>query len=138
MGSGFSFTPDEDGSSAGEDQPGDQPTPAGVPPPAIAGAALGHGAGRREQGRAAGPADGSGGGSGDGTSAAPAAADECSVAEIGGGEAGGGGKLRPMHGVDLEHSFRLASADGLATPFTNYVRGCGTELGNVTYLRQTA
>ena len=158
MGAGFSFTPDEDGSSAGEDQPKDPPrdppmpadaagaassacgadggesqvqdppTHAGVPESATAGAA----SGGRQQGQAAGLADGSGGG-GEGRGRDPAAAGGSDVVANGGAEGGDGGELGPVHGVDLEHGFRLASADGLATPFTNYVRGCGTEVNSVTY-----
>ena len=157
MGAGFSFTPEEDCSSEGEDQPKDPPKdppmpadapaaassaqgagggehqpedppmPDGVPAGATAGAASDHRLGGREQGRAAGPADGSGGGSGGGTGGAPAAVGGSDGVANGGEEACGDGELGPVHGVDLEHGFRLASADGQATPFTNYVRGCGTE-----------
>ena len=162
MGAGFSFTPDEDGSSAGEDQPKDPPMPAGAPaassadgggggenqpndlptPAAItatatAGAAA-HGTVVGEQGRPAGPANGIGSGDGGGTAGAPAAAAGSDAAANGGEEAGSAGDPGPVHGVDLEHSFCLASADGLATAFTNYVRGCATEPRITTQLRQAA
>lgn len=43
-----------------------------------------------------------------------------------GGERGLGREEGPelVHGINLQHDFQLASVDGLATPFTNYVRGC--------------
>ncbi|KAK9846341.1 hypothetical protein WJX81_001906 [Elliptochloris bilobata] len=56
---------------------------------------------------------------------APAAASTAggAAATEGAGGLGGAGNGGAVHGVDLEHGFRLASVDSLATPFTNYVRG---------------
>jgi hypothetical protein len=130
LGAGFSFTP-QDGE--GEGDPGEGaagPGGAGAaaaPAPAAAASKAGgrHGAGAEAAAPDAGLGGEDGGGSGGGTGDAAAA--RARGAEGGlpqDAEGRAEGHPGPAVGVDLEHSFSLASADALATPFTNFVRGC--------------
>jgi len=132
LGAGFSFTP-QDGESEGEAEgdPGE-----GAPGPGSANAVLVPAAAAPEPGGqyAAHEArlsdrDGGAGARGDrdgGGGTGGAAAARARGAQGGPPQASDGrseGRTGPAVGVDLEHGFSLASADALATPFTNFVRG---------------
>jgi len=134
LGAGFSFTP-QDGDSEGEGE-GDageaaaSPGPAAAAPaPAAAASEPGgrHGAGADFAAPEArlGDRHGGGGARGD-TDGGGSAGDAAAAHASGPAQALEGrpeGRPGPAVGVDLEHSFSLASADALATPFTNYVGG---------------